>query len=563
MTAEEYKNQFSEYPEPRAKRFWVRDFHSMIVHTRGNHSKELIGTRRPNELKEILDYRIANDRAITRDSFVTAITNLQRTISHSAVEIRVPDELKEFIDSPIFEGTDFLSFIQRRVIKSMCEAANATLVWWPEGVGDTSRQVSMRPIIVMPEDIMHYTSEVFTFKSAEKSLVTFNKKEVLMGNVYYVMLRDELWKRVQVGKKTDEKYEWVPYYTNPIGEIYALPLGGDETSEYVNGEEVRYLTSYLSSAVPFADECKVQFSDHQGVMVNCSSPIREVEQISCTNTECRNGYVTLQDGAKQTCSVCNGTQMMPFNSNPYGILVRPKRQVGITDRNDSDIPMMRFLHPDTAILEFGNKSWRELLKDTENALNLLFVDEAQSGIAKNIDREDKLAWLDKVAVNVYKYLYTQSIQIIYKFRFPGSDYPDVIVNLPSTFVIKTETELVDDMSKLREQNAPEMVIIEMQREFVSKKFGGDPVRMKMFDTLLQIDPHSMKTAQEKAELFASGAITDTEVQLSNYAPGILSNYARQTPEFSTMTVDEIADAVIPLIEEKITVLSAIKPRMIG
>lgn len=561
MTIEEYKELYFEFPAPKAKPLWVRDFQSMIVHTRGNHSEHLIGTRRPNEDATVQKYRIDNDRAITRNAFIKAITNLQRTISHSSVEIRVPDNIKPVLESNHYDDTNFTSFIQRKLVKAMCEAANGLLVWWPEGVGDTSRSVTMKPIIVYPNQIIHYTSEILHFVSNEKSLVTFKNKEVSMGEVSYIIGKDELWKRVQYGKYVDQLFRWEAYYVNPIGEIYALPLGGDETSEHVDGEEVTYYTSFLSSAVPFADECKVQFSDHQGVMVNCSSPLREIEQIDCPNNECVNGK--LRHHPSEICSTCDGKGHLPINPGPYGILVRPKRQKGLNDKDTSDIPMMRFIHPDTAILEFGSKSWRDLLSDTENALNLLFTDEAQSGIAKNIDREDKLAWLDKVAVNVYKYLYVQSVQIIYKFTFPGQDYPAVNVTLPSTFVIKSESEFIEDISKLRSQNVPEMILIESMREFISKKFGGDPTRIKMFDVQLAIDPHAVKTATEKAQLFASGAITEMELQVSNYAPGVIANYARETENFIELPIEQIAGEVLPLIEAKLTQRAQINPRIIG
>lgn len=563
MTGEEYAKLFREIPEPRAKPLWVRDFQSMVIHTRGEMKSYLIDKRRPNETEDVKAYRVENDRPITRNAFIKAITNLQRTISHSSVEFRFPDNLTATLNQPIFEDTNFLSFFQRKVVGYMCEAANACLVWWPEGVGDTTRQVSIVPHIVMPEKIIHYTSEVFTWLSDEKSLVMFGGREQMVGDVYYVMLKDELWKRVQIGKKTDERFEFVSYYVNPIKEIYALPLGGDETSaKDKDGKEVLYYTSFLSSAVPFADECKVQFSDHQGVMVNCSSPLREVEAIECT--ECQGRKKLTYGGGLSNCLTCNGTGHMPISPGPYGMYVRPKRKEGpMGEKDTSDIPMMRFLHPDTAILEFGDKSWRQLLKDTEDALNLLFMEEAQSGIAKNIDREDKLAWLDKVAVNLYKYLGVQSIQIIHKFLFPAQDYPEVVINLPSTFVIKSESELIEDINKLRSQNAPDMIISQMMRQFVSKTFGGDPIRLKVFDSLIFMDPLALKTNAEKVNMQASGAVSEEDYRFSVYLTGVLENFARSMANFSDLSVEEIAAAVVPLVQAKIAITPRIEPRTIG
>lgn len=565
MEIEEYKALFKEYPSPKAKKFWVEDFNSMIVHTRGGHSAKLIGTRRPNEEQTTMDYRLANDRAITRDSFMSAITNLQRIISHSQVEIRYPDSIREYLENPNFQDSDFLSFFQRKIVKPMIEAANGLLVWWPEPDSDLTQTLEVKPIIVYPENIMHYDTEVLCFLSSEKSDVEINKKIQKQGNVYYIILRDSLWKRIQVGRKTENKYEFVEHSANPNFEIYALPLGGDEVSETVGKreerEEIIYLTSYLSSAVPFADECKVQFSDHQGVMVNCSSPLREVEQMNCTAEGCRHGWINnenLGQVEKIMCRTCKGSGKMPLNSSPYGVLVRPERKKSADTYDNSDIPVMRFIHPDTAILEFGNKSWRELLADTQDALKLLFTDEAQSGIAKNIDREDKLAWLDKVAVNIYKYLIVQSIQIIHKFQYPNDPYPFVQVNLPSTFVIKSEKEYTEELNNLRTQNVPEFIILETLREYTSKKFGGDPIRMKVFDTLAYIDPLFVKSNVDKINMFNSGFINEAKMQFSNFAPGVLANFVRQF-DINELSVEEIAEQIRPLIEAQIQIFEEIRP----
>lgn len=563
MTVEEYGAVFLEMPEPEAKQLWVRDFHMMITHTRGGMSERLIKTRRPNESQAIFDYRIANDRAVTRNAFMKAITNLQRTLSHSSVEVRYPDLVKGYLEQPNFDDTDFMSYMQRKVVKYMCEAANAFLVWWPENVGNITEQVAMVPYIVMPELVKHYNKEVFTWLSHEKSLVTVGETEKMEGEVYWTILKEGLFKVVQYGKKSEKTYRIDPYYANSAGDIYALPLGGDWTTEETKDGPIGYYTSYLSSAVPFADECKVQFSDHQGVMVNCAFPLREVEALPCSNHDCKDGYIRGPKGEKMTCGACDGTGRMPINPGPHGIFVRPKRQTGVGEKDSTDIPMMRFIYPDPSILKFGSESWESFLDKTEDALNLLFLDEAQSGIAKNIDREDKLAWLDKVAVNVYKYLVVMSVQIIAKFRFPAQDFPEVYVLLPSTFVIKSESQYIEDISMLRKSSMPDMLLIEKTREFISKTFGGDPVRLKMWDVLIYIDPLAINTPQEKAQMFASGAISQSELQFSNQAAAVIATYARENDDFALMTVEQIAEAVIPLIEKRITRMSEINPRIIG
>ena len=551
MTIEEYQKNFLNYPEPVSKAKWVQDYSNMITHTQEGHSQRLIGTRRPNESEDVKKYRNDNDRPITRNAFLKATTNLQRTLSHTQVEIRYPEELREFLEKPIYEGSPFLSYFQRKFIPKMVDAANGLLVWWPENIVGPDTRVTMVPIIVIPEQIKHYSMEVLTWKSEEKSEIEKDGTMQWIGEVWFIMMADGLYKRVQT--KLDE-FEWQDYYSNPMGGIYAMRLGGDEVSYTDNeGSYHTYLTSYFSSAVAFADECKVQFSDHQGVMVNCSSPLREVEQIDCIacqgkkkiNYEVRPGVYD-----NRICDTCQGTGSLPLNSSPYGVLVRPKRTTGINEVNTQDIPVMRFIHPDTSILEFGGKSWKELLKMTEDALNLLFVDEAQSGIAKNIDREDKLAFLDKVAVHLYHHIIPYSIEIIHAFLFPGRTLGQISVNLPSTFVVKTETQIIEDLKSLRAESAPSYLIIEKLREFTSKQFSGDPVRMKIFDVNMLVDPYFSSTQIEKLNYLNSGAINEVDWRFSLLAPSIIANYFNTLDNPMEFSNDEIADAIIPIIQKR-------------
>ena len=103
----------------------------MIVHTRGEIPKKLIETRRPYEPEEIKLYRIANYRAVTKDPINRAITNVQRIFSKSLVEIDISNELQQEVDDRTFDGLDFLTYIQQRVLRRMIEDANGLLVWWP------------------------------------------------------------------------------------------------------------------------------------------------------------------------------------------------------------------------------------------------------------------------------------------------------------------------------------------------------------------------------------------------------------------------------------------------
>lgn len=556
MTIEEYIEAFKEMPEPVAKQLWVRDYLNMITHTRGDNRTEIIRKRRPNEPQEVNDYRIDNYRPVTYPMFNQGITNIQRTVSHSAVEVNFPEDLRDYLEDNNFDDKNLLEVFQGPGVQHVVEMANGRCVTWPVNVGDVTREVDFKIYFVNPRDIIHrIPGEVFTWLSDEKSVVTFQNKEQKIGDVYYSILPDGLWKRIQTGKKTENKFFWEFYYPNTTEIVYDLILGGDLTSYTIdpskqnplkydkgtkNEIEVPYLTSYFAKALPFADELLGEFSDNQGVRVRTNFPLRQLEQVDCG--ECVNGWINEPGGRRTRCGKCTGGKVS-VGISPYGDIVRPERKEGINgDIDRTDYDMVKFLSPAVDILEHGWKVAGDLADRTKDSLNMKYVEEAQSGVAKQADREDKEANLNKIVKQIYS-LIRNTVQIMHKFRFPDRDWPVVQINFPESFIPKTIEDLTAEVDTLKKQGAPMVLIGEKSRELTYRTFSGDPYRLKIYDITALVDPYFLLSTEEKARLQSLGAIELSALQTSALAPMIVSQYARDTPGFMDMTNESIIAAV--------------------
>jgi|GEM_PF-6198894 len=554
---QEYQAEFNSYPKPLAQPLWVSDYESVIVHTRGTSSKKIIDTRRPNEPEEVKNYRISNRRKITQPIFNQAITNAQRIISNANVAVKYPDKLKEFLSGANFEKNSFTHFFQKKVLRRCFESAQGVLLWMPTEVGDQTKQVVPVPILIEPQQIVHYDENVFTFLSDEKSEIQVGKKTEKTGNIFYAVTKEEIWKRSQINKQGD--YQWELHYAHNIGQVLALVLGGDETTGEVEVKfksvPVVYQQSFLSPAVSLADECLAQFSDHQGIMVSSAFPLREVESMPCNAIGCVRGWIS--DGKKRTrCNKCQDG-IIPLASSPYGVLVRPPSPNPLSNEPTSSQPMIRFISPDVSILEYSGKYWQELRAMVRESLNLLFIEEAQSGVAKEIDREDKLAFLDKIGQNLYLYLMHNSIYILHKLLFPSDEVPSIQITLPSSFVSKSESELIGELSTLRDKGAGGFLLGEVTREIVAKRYNGDPLLLKILDVLTIFDPLFIKTDEQKTAMLGVGAITEVAWQKSLWAYPTLLEYQRRTPEFMDMEISAIVEAITPLVDDKIEVADVI------
>jgi hypothetical protein len=550
MDFSQYIKMFRELPEPIAKSLWVSDFNSITTHIRGNRSNDLIGKRRPNEPEDVKEFRNENYRAITRDCFNKAMTNLVRTLGHSHVDIKYPEDISSFLNDTNFYNKTFLGYFESEIIRKMIEMANGFLVWWPENVGNENEEIFMRPIIVSPDRVQHFTKDVFTWLSDEKSEVTYGGKQQFVGDVYYTIMNDQLYKRRQTGKKTDNIFVWDEYYTNPTGMIYALVLGGDVTSKHEKGVEIEYYTSFFSPAIPFADEAISDFSDYQGVKISCAYPLREVESLDCNHVGCTDGKIFNEvTSIFETCDTCHGTGRLPMSPSPYGVIIRPKRTGNITAPESAiGEDVIKFHHADSAILEHLAGTWEKQLQLAEKSLNQIFTDSSQSGVAKEIDREDKIATLDKIGRHLYNYLIKNSIQIIHKFMVPNSEWIQVQIILPETFVPKTQVQLQEELSQFKTLNLPDSLVMTKMRELMRKTVNGDPFQMKIFDTQILISPTSIRTFEEKMRMLAVNAMDELQFKRDMLVGPAIVQFANERPDFMDLTYEEITNEVNALID---------------
>jgi len=412
-----YAEEFLRLPKPDALPHWVSEFNRMALHTQQAGADKLIKKRRPNEPEDIFKYRKDNFEHITSQAIIRAVNNLQRYFAQAKATVKTNDDTRTYLKDGDFQGLDFDTFINQKVINRMIEDPNGFLVWWADGEGakDPTKAADAKPIMVLTSEVMHYTRDYFTFKSHEKSDVEAKDGKEKTGDVYYVIA-------------------------------------------ILQGKEISYLTSYFSGFIPFANEALRQFSDHQAIMVTAGFPIREMEAMPCTECEGK-GIIRTTTGrgqtkktSKSTCKSCNGTKMR-IPSTPYGILLKQTKKSSVLNGDQPEIKeAMRYISPDVNILKYAGEHWENLLEKAEKSLSLNHIDEAQSGIAKEMDRDNLMAMLERIGHNIYNNIVRNSITAIQTIRTRGQKV-DVEIILPNTFKIRSETDLVNELNSLIETGA--------------------------------------------------------------------------------------------------------------
>jgi len=518
----EYLNsQIGLLKKPENYENWGKVREKMFVHTRGKNPGHILTGRRPNEDPDVQKYRLSVYEPITKGSMNRAIDKLYRIFISANFSIQVSEELNAYLGTKKFNNQYFYSYIQKYVVRRMIEDPNGYLVWIPEGEGviNPSVKVDLDPELVMSSDIRYVDEDTLMwYDKDDKSEVIENGKKVMKGEVYYTITSESFYRHAQYGIKSEKKFEVTEIYRHNIGSLPAIILGGDLTDE-------DYFDSYFSPFVPFGNEAIRQYSDWQGVMTTSAFPYREEVAESCDAPGCRGGAVWNEDENEHyPCKVCKGTGRI-ITRSPYGVFMREKGSNALDGNTLSDAPMIRFTSPSVDIIEYSGDAWQILLKKAEDALYLNFIDEAQSGTAKTIDREDGYMSLTKISNNVFDEIIFKSLIFIEKYRNVVSPTDPIIIK-PVSFSMKTEEALINEINQLSDKNAPVAFLVETTKDLAKKRFSGNKTISRIVDVLISYDPIYNLTAKDKQMMLASGTLKKEDVIKSLYAyktlQGILS-----------------------------------------
>ena len=468
---------------------WVEIFNEMKVHTRGDEPGDLLFTQRPNEDPEVFKYRKSIYQPITKSSINRSINRLFRIFLNSNFSYTVDDEIREYLKAKIFEKRAFFEFFHGIVVKRMIEDPNGYLVWLPygEGLESQTEKVGVEPKIISSDKIWYVSDEVLTWTNEQV-------EDRKLPDYFWTLTKEGYYMHVL----QKDKYEVEEIYKHYLEVVPALVLGGIFESENV-------LESYFNSFLPFGNEAIRQFSDCQAVNVTSAYPFRTEVYTECDHPQCHaEGGWENEKGKWITCPRCKGTGQKP-HMTPYGKFIRKEPGPG---EEITTVPMIEFTSPAKDILDYQQQTWQTLLELARKSLFDEAIEESQSGVAKLVDKEDEHAFYASISDNIYDHLLINSLKIITGYRDINSKVEPEITK-PTSFVIKTETDLVNELGVLLEKNAPLPFILETVKDLAKKRFSTNKNAAKAIDFLMVYDPLFALTAEEKNMLVATNVISDT------------------------------------------------------
>lgn len=478
----------------------------ILVHSEGIRPPVEIMTQRHSETQDIYDWRLRNYIPITTASWSRALSVLQRIFINSKYNYETHDYVREYIHENKFDGYKLDEYIQVKVLKVMMEDPNAWIVWLPDMTESTATEMKVRPLIVTSDLKRVETKNEITFYDEIEKVEYFDKRNNLNydGDVYWRIDRANIYKvyRTNDNSKGEEQYDEEIYFNHNFGFIPYAVLGGRWNSSFNN------YSSFFQSFVEIADEAIKQFSDWQYIMATSGYPIKELAHIECDAPGCHNGE--LEDGS--TCRVCNGTGIKPFS--PSSVLIR-------AENNNTTMldprPLLQYHTPPPQIIEYAQKAWTMLLEKAEASINMVHVFKPQSGVAKEIDREDMYSMLSEISSNVFNNILYNSLRYIshYVMIFrKDADAHKVVIYPPTNFALKDVDELTVDYQEYIANNADKSLVMRSYIDLINAKYTGNQVEQKIAAFQIYYDDWMPYTVNEKMQLKDTGAITDEQFYIS-------------------------------------------------
>ena len=506
----------------------------MRVHSLGDNPSNLLITRHTNEDAITLKWRQDNYTPITRPIYQRAINAICRVFNEANYYFQLSEDLSNYIDSNRFSGMSFVSYLQNHVLKYMIEDPNAYLVVLPIPNEDLSVTDKIdTEIEIVPSDRLFFAySDAICWLSCEKSMINGREKQ---GDVYY-LLTDTFFARIVQTKsfKDANSYVFELIYVHNLGTLSAQVLGG-----YWNPNG--YYESYFNSFKDYANEAIRQFSDWQAIMALCAYPTKEIRADQCDFEGCEGGhlYSTGDDGTKNNLGICRSCEGYGYKmkTGPFGAFVRPHVS-GINPSEDT--PMMRYITPDISVIQYSENAWKTLIEKAEQSLNINFILDAQSGIAKQVDREELYSFLTAISNNIYRSIaYNALLYMEYYRNFNNPIVPQITP--PTSFNTKTETQLQEEFNAYSTSQVAKSVVIESHKQLIDKKFGGDPYQLRITDILSIWDVLFLEQEEVKMMKFQAGILTKEMYLKSFFAYYIIEQLVNKNGKqwFITEEIDTI------------------------
>lgn len=475
----------------------------------------------PTEQPWVKNWRKSVYRPITRAPFLQCISVVTGAIfQDSAYSLVINNqEDSEYIWGNNFDGKDLIQYFVSK-FQEIAEDPNGYFVVLPkESAAETGEKVMPRVWFIFSDNVIHQSEDELIFKD---------------GDIIWVATKEAIYRFHKPGNSKNyvnmdaEGF----YYTHKLGHVPAYIAGGIYNSR-------GYYDSWFVNAKPLADEHVSSYSSLQFINKDATHPYVVEADTKCP--EC-NGVPQIQS-CKQ-CSLSADSCVCGSHENWYLKKCERCHGTGTVARNPGDrmiVPpeimgnnLIQIVNRDVTANKYLSDFQTDLYNQIFRSLYLNYIEQAQSGVAKDKDMEARYQFLSKIAGDLFDRLLYGVIGDILGYRnirvVNGETLPDTsgfILSKPFEFNIQTAYDLLEEYKAAGDSKMPPYQRAAILAKYNNKQFSGDDVLNKKAYVINEMDILNVLTESEISNALLNGGATTRDYQLHLQLPKIINRLIRE------------------------------------
>ena len=471
----------------------VEMYEKLETHADGEYPHKLIDERRPAESDEIKNYRKKIFIPNTKPHFNKVFNSLQKirkspdwmVVFNNEVPARIPKEEtpEMYINKKFPKHASITNWFFSVAFKQYLIDANAVVFTMPLNMKVASNEFYKPfPKIYCSESVLDYEEgKYYVIREEEKTVYTENNETYSDGEFIYVIQPDV----IQTFEKRRSGIYAKDTYVNKLNYIPVHHLYGVIKEQY---NTCSLYESRISGIVPKFDEAIREYSDLQAEIVqHIHSTMWAIQPQQCGR--CKGlGEIPKENSVPVSCPTCNGKGLMPLNPYEHLILSAPR-----PGDNAIPTPPIGYVQKQTDIARLQEERIRQHIYDALSSINMEFLAEvplAQSGVAKQVDREELYSFVHSIAEDCVRIIDEICFDICaWRYMDIEKDIAKLVpyIPVPERYDLLSGKVLIEELAQMTTAKVDPAIINAAQIELAGKKFNDNTIK-DLVVLKLKLDP---------------------------------------------------------------------------
>lgn len=540
----ESKGQYIESARAKADR--------LRIHADGLYPKSLIAERRPHEPEEVMAYREKIWKAKTKPTINKVFNSLSKVRRSSDWAVNYPQDdftripegerLEDYAEKNFPYFTSVTNWVFSVLLREYLIDPNAVVLMYPLDIPeDPTILYKPYPTIFPSANVIDYREENYCILINPLGSTYKEGKNTYTGKSFYVVTTVEVLRYDQ--KNTKGEHEKVVLWQHNLGFMPAYQL----KAVLINSIEDAFLyESRINAMVEELDEAAREYSDLQAARVMNIYPERwEITKHDCKECNGTGRTAPVAGGTQGKCDACEGRGYMP--NGPYSKMLIGMGNLDAAAGINVPIPPAGYVEKDIETVKVQDEGVEKHLYAALASVNMEFLANtplAQSGIAKEVDRDETTNFVHSVAediVRIMDWLYRCIAKWRYSVQYPNDeDIKAMLPNIPvpEHFDIFSTRFIEEDMKTAKENKLNPVIIGAMELNYASKKFNSDSEVRDGLMLVLELDPFANVSEDDKQLRLQNDGIRKLDYIISSNIGAFIKRAILEHEDFPVMEYEK-------------------------